>query len=111
MNLENFKKEAKMIRSNETYNVFDLSKMLMNLNLSLTELHGRKETGGHSHEDADEVYVFFEGSGKIKIGETVQDCAAGDVFLIPSGAFHKVYNLTDSDLKFWSIFEKYGDRK
>ncbi len=113
MNIEDYKrhKTTQLIRSNSTYNVYDC-KDLKNLSLSLTELHPKQYTGGHSHEEADEVYVFISGRGKIQIGKNFLSCREGDVFLIPRGDFHKVWNRgIKSKLKFWSIFEKYGERK
>lgn len=114
MNINKYKEEATLIRNNDTYNVFDLYK-LKNLSLSLTELHAHKNTSGHSHSEADEVYVFVSGKGKIDINEdgveNYQNCESGDVFIIPRGAFHKVYNTSDEQLTFWSIFEKYENRK
>lgn len=107
MNLSSFKKNAKLIRSNTTYDISDLQ--LNNLVLSLTELHGLQSTTGHSH-DADEVYIFISGRGKIQINEDFSACKGGDIFVIPRGAFHKVQNPSTGELKFWCVFEKYGER-
>ncbi len=110
MNTREYKKLAKHIRSSRVYEVYDL-KELQNLNLSLTELHGWQHTSGHYHDDADEIYLFLKGHGKIKIGEDFMPCSAGDVFLVPRGKFHKVWNESIDDLAFYAVFEKYGDRK
>jgi len=110
MNIKTYKQRAELIRSTNVYNVYDL-KELKNLSLSLTELHPTQNTSGHSHDNADEIYIFIEGQGTIKIGDEVVECKKGDVFTIPRGKFHKVNNLWNRDLIFWSIFEKYGDRK
>ena len=109
MNIEEYKEAAKIVRRTDVYDVYDLSS-LERLNLSLTELNGFQKTGGHYH-DAEEVYIFIEGNGKIQIGENFTECKAGDVFLIPSDNFHRVWNEGSDVLKFWSIFEKYGDRR
>lgn len=126
MNIDEYKKEAELIRSTDIYNVYDLKK-LQNLSLSLTELYPEQSTGGHRH-NADEVYVFISGIGQILID--IQEgyparkegdifplhhgyhmCEAGDVFIIPRGVFHKVFNKSpDEELKFWSVFEKYAGR-
>ncbi len=110
MKKEQYKKIAKLIRSNEVYDVYD-HPVLDHLNLSMTELHPGKETSGHSHEGIDEIYFFVLGNGRIQIGENSQDCEAGEVYTIPGGAFHKVFNTSDKELIFWCVFEKYGDRK
>lgn len=110
MRTKEFKNIAEKIRSNSTYDVFDW-KEFANLTISLTELHSGKETTGHFHGDADEVYVFTSGEGEIQIRDEFFLCKPGSMSLIPRGAFHKVFNRGRLDLKFYSIFEKYGDRK
>lgn len=109
MEIREYKKQAKLIRDNETYKVYDLY-ALKDLNLSLTELNPGKETKGHSHEEADEVYVFIDGEGRIEFGEKKIPVKGGDVVPIPGGKFHKVFNKGKSILSFWSIFEKYEGR-
>lgn len=109
MNIIKYKKLAKLIRNNELYKVYDLS-LLRNLTLSLTELNPQKSTTGHSHEETDEVYIFIEGNGKIKIGGKISIAKSGDIFLVPAGDFHKVYNKGKKILSFLTIFEKYKGR-
>jgi mannose-6-phosphate isomerase-like protein (cupin superfamily) len=109
MDLEHYKREAELIRDNETYRVFDLD-TLEDLNLSFTELKPGKSTTGHSHEEADEVYMFISGKGEMEIGEKKEKVKKGDVFLIPEGYFHRVRNNGWRTLKFWSVFEKYEGR-
>ena len=108
MKINYFKDTSKLIRSNDIYDVYDYRK-LDHLVLSLTELHIGKNTTGHSH-DADEVYVFISGNGKIEVGKKTDYCEGGEVFIIPRNSFHKVYNTGKGKLKFWCIFERYGKR-
>ena len=109
MELKQYKEQAKLIRDNETYKVYDLT-ALKDLILSLTELNPGKETGGHAHQEADEVYVFIDGQGRMEIDGKSFSVKGGDVVAVPGGKFHKVFNQGESVLSFWSIFEKYGDR-
>ena len=109
MNISGYKKKASLIRDTDVYRVYDLED-LDHLNLSLTELKVGKATSGHSHDLADEVYVFISGSGAMDIGEKKEKVKEGDVILISRGDFHKVYNKGKKPLKFWSIFEKYEGR-
>ncbi|SRR3989344_2017506 len=109
MNIIQYKQQAELVKNNETYKVYDLT-TLKNLNLSLTELNPGKETGGHSHNEVDEVYVFIDGNGKIEIGEEKIQVKGGDVIAIPGGKFHKVFNEGSGVLSFWSVFEKYEGR-
>lgn len=109
MNIVEYKKQAKLIRDNEIYKVYDLY-ILKDLTLTLTELNSGKETSGHSHKEADEVYVFIEGQGRIEIDSEKIPVKGGDVVPIPGGKFHKVFNEGEGLLSFWSIFEKYENR-
>ena len=110
MDIREYKKISNLIRDNDIYKVYDLP-TLQNLNLSLTELNPGKSTGGHSHDDADEVYIFISGVGSIDINSDNQKVKGGDVVLIPRGKFHKVHNEGSETFSFWAVFEKYGDRK
>lgn len=106
--------EGKIIRDNETYIVED-NNFLNNLVLSKTTLHPGKETSGHSHKGLEEVYYFIKGNGRMLLGteddysntEHYFPVSAGDVVLIPDGAFHKVFNESEEDLEFVCVFEKY----
>ncbi|MBI2003662.1 MAG: cupin domain-containing protein [Parcubacteria group bacterium] len=109
MDIKEYKEQAKLIRDNETYKVYDLP-ALKNLTLSLTELNPGKETGGHSHKEADEIYVFIEGFGRIEVEEEITPVKGGDVVAIAGGKFHKVFNEGENILSFWSVFEKYEGR-
>ncbi len=109
MDIKQYKERADLIRDNEIYKVYDLT-VLKDLNLSLTELNSGKETGGHAHKEADEIYIFIEGKGRIEIDEEVIPVKGGSVVAIPGGKFHKVFNEGESILSFWSIFEKYEGR-
>ena len=109
MDINEYKKSAKLIRDNEVYKVYDLS-ALNHLTVSLTELYPQKETSGHSHNDADEVYVFIDGNGFLEAAERKLSVKAGDVVLVAAGDFHKVYNNGEKNFSFWTIFEKYKGR-
>ena len=108
--VDDFESAGKVVKKNDVYTVIDVSK-LENLIVSKTILHPGKETSGHSHDDAEEVYFFIEGEGQMQLGEEKFNVKKDSVVLIPSGSFHKVFNKSDSDLKFVCVFEKYGDRK
>ena len=99
---------GEIIKDNETYLLRDNTK-LNNLILSSTTLHPRKETRGHSHEGKEEVYYFIKGEGTMVLRYDIFEVKAGDVVMIPDGAFHQVQNPTDEDLYFVCVFE--GERE
>jgi len=108
--VDDFKRVGSIVKENEVYTVLDVSK-LDNLVVSKTVLHPGKETCGHSHGGAEEVYFFMEGRGKMQLDEEKFNVNAKDIVLIPKGSFHKVFNNSKSDLVFVCVFEKYGERK
>lgn len=109
MDIVKYKQLANLIRDNDLYKVYDLPE-LENLNVSLTELYPRKSTTGHSHDATDEVFVFIEGKGTAEIGKQTIEVKGGDIILVPHGNFHKVNNKQETNLSFWTIFEKYEGR-
>lgn len=109
MDIREYKQLANLIRDNDTYKVYDLL-ILENFNISLTELYQNKSTGGHSHDNIDEVYVFIDGNGTMEIGPKTFKVKSGDLALVPKGNFHRVRNQGDKILSFWAIFEKYEGR-
>ena len=107
------KTDSKVIKSNEIYDVIDNTN-LDKLIVSKTVLHPGKETGGHNHSGQEEVYIFMRGSGKMIVGEETHLVTEGSIILIPDGAFHKVWNLSEEtsefkypvcDLEFICVFD------
>jgi len=97
---------GQMIKQDSTYTVIDNTSLNL-LTLSTTSLNPLKETGGHSHDGQEEVYVFLSGAGKMQIDETFTTVSAGDFVLIPDGAFHKVFNISERQpLEFVCVFNK-----
>ena len=107
--LDEFKHVGKVVRQNDVYTVLDVRE-LDNLVVSMTILHPGKETSGHSHGEADEVYFFVNGNGTMQRGEDKIAVKKDDIVLIPKGSFHKVFNESKAELVFLSVFEKYGER-
>jgi mannose-6-phosphate isomerase-like protein (cupin superfamily) len=96
-----------VIKDNDTYKLED-NNYLKHLTLSTTHLNPGKQTGGHSHKDQEEVYIFTDGNGTMIIGDQSYSAVSGDTFLIPIDTFHQVINLsTINPCKFTCIFEKY----
>ena len=98
---------GEVIKDDETYLLKD-NKELKNLVLSSTELHRGKQTRGHRHAGQEEVYFFVQGSGKMIVGEETDEpfsVSAGDIVLIPDGAFHRVINDGDMNLVFNCVFD------
>lgn len=95
---------GEVVKDNETYLLKD-NRTLKNLVLSSTKLYRGQATRGHSHPGQEEVYFFVAGSGVMIIDEEKFRVVAGDVMLIPDGAFHRVINDGEQHLIFNCVFD------
>jgi oxalate decarboxylase/phosphoglucose isomerase-like protein (cupin superfamily) len=95
---------GEIVKDNETYLLKD-NKTLNNLVLSSTELYRGQSTRGHSHAGQEEVYFFVQGTGIMMVDEQRFRVTAGDIILIPDGAFHRVINDGDMNLVFNCVFD------
>ena len=100
------KTDSTVVKSNETYDVIDNTN-LDKLIVSKTILHPGKQTGGHNHSGQEEVYIFMKGEGTMIVGEETYHVKPGSIVLIPDGAFHKVWNVSEAfgDLEFICVFD------
>ena len=97
--------DGQIVKEDDRYIVKD-NTLLKNLIVSSTTLHSGKSTSGHKHEGQEEVYMFTRGEGIIRIGVEEYPCKAGDVFVIPVGSFHRVWNPhPEFALHFMCVFE------
>jgi oxalate decarboxylase/phosphoglucose isomerase-like protein (cupin superfamily) len=98
---------GQIVKDNETYLLKD-NHTLKNLVLSSTRLYRGQQTRGHRHVGQEEVYFFVSGHGKMIVGDENSEpflVQAGDVVLIPDGAFHKVSNDGEIDMLFNCVFQ------
>ncbi len=95
---------GEVVKDNETYLLKD-NRTLNNLVLSSTKLYRGQATRGHSHAGQEEVYFFVQGTGVMIVDEQKFRVAAGDIILIPDGAFHRVINDGEMNLVFNCVFD------
>lgn len=98
---------GEVVKDTEVYLLKD-NRDLNNLVLSSTKLYSNQQTRGHRHGGQEEVYFFVQGTGQMIVGEETDqpfDVSAGDIVLIPDGAFHRVINNGESDLIFNCVFD------
>jgi len=55
-------------------------------------------TIAHYHRQAEELYFFTAGSGRMTLGDEARDVAAGDCVVIPPGQVHELLNTGDEPL-------------
>lgn len=101
---DNFDIGGEIVKDNQTYLLRD-NKTLNNLVLSSTKLYRGQATRGHSHVGQEEVYFFVQGTGMMIVDEQKFRVNAGDVILIPDGAFHRVINDGEMNLVFNCVFD------
>lgn len=95
---------GEVVKDNETYLLKD-NKTLNNLVLSSTKLYRGQATRGHKHDNQEEVYFFVQGTGVIIVDQEKFRVSAGDIILIPDGAFHQVINDGEQNLTFNCVFQ------
>ena len=95
---------GEVVKDNETYLLKD-NRTLNNLVLSSTKLYRGQSTRGHSHVGQEEVYFFVQGTGVMQVDEQRFRVTAGDIILIPDGAFHRVINDGEMHLVFNCVFD------
>lgn len=57
------------------------------------------ETQAHFHRTSEELYLFTQGMGRIRVGDEEREIRAGDCVVLPPGTEHKLWNTGDEDLK------------
>ena len=95
---------GEVVKDNKTYRLTD-NRTLKNLVLSQTILHPGQQTRGHRHPGQEEVYFFVQGTGMMMVDEEKFRVSAGDIVLIPDGAFHRVINDGEMHLIFNCVFD------
>jgi mannose-6-phosphate isomerase-like protein (cupin superfamily) len=57
------------------------------------------ETEEHYHRESEEIYLFTQGGGRMRLGDEESDVTAGDTVVIPPGTRHKLWNTGAEPLK------------
>lgn len=55
-------------------------------------------TTAHLHRQAEELYFFTAGRGRLRVGDVEREVTAGDCAVIPPGTVHKLWNTGDEAL-------------
>jgi mannose-6-phosphate isomerase-like protein (cupin superfamily) len=56
-------------------------------------------TAEHYHRTTEEVYLFTQGAGRMRLGDEESAVAAGDAVVIPPGVRHKLWNTGEEPLR------------
>jgi mannose-6-phosphate isomerase-like protein (cupin superfamily) len=71
----------------------------VNQSLAQATLEIGGETTEHFHIEAEEIYYFTSGSGRMRLGEAECDVRSGDCIVIPPGVKHKLWNTAEEPLR------------
>ncbi len=88
---------------NEVYTITDYD--ADDLIISTTFMKPFQQTKGHKHDNV-EYYLFTQGLGIISIDETAQPVFEGSFIKVESNQFHKVYNMSENELRFVCVWFK-----
>lgn len=92
-----------IVKDTDTYIVKD--EVFEDMVVSSTLLYPGKKTGGHKHDDQEEIYFFIRGNGRIIIDEEIATAVqSGFVCYIEKGEHHQVINDGNVDMYFVCIF-------
>ena len=70
---------------------------------------GKRAFPFHNHRVNEEMFFVLEGTGEVRIGETVYPIRAGDVIACPPGgpeAAHQIANTGEGELKYLAVSTK-----
>jgi mannose-6-phosphate isomerase-like protein (cupin superfamily) len=57
------------------------------------------QTRAHLHRTSEELYLFCEGMGRIRVGDEEREVRAGDCVVLAPGVEHKLWNTGDVPLR------------
>jgi quercetin dioxygenase-like cupin family protein len=61
-----------------------------NQSLAEASLDAGRSTQRHYHAKSEEIYVFLDGGGEMKVEGDAREVAPGEAVLIPPGAWHEL---------------------
>jgi mannose-6-phosphate isomerase-like protein (cupin superfamily) len=73
---------------------------IRNQSLAEARLPAGASTTPHRHEATEEIYYLLEGQGLMRLGDELQQVAAGDAVAIAPGTLHQITNTGGGVLKF-----------
>lgn len=104
--LQGLKGTEDIIKLRDTFVIFDYSDTNDKYQIGYAIIYPGCRTGGHVHEDAEEIYHIIDGRGKMIIGEEEFEIEPGDTFIIPSHKMHSTINTGNIPIKFfWTVIK------
>jgi len=102
--LQSLKGTDKLVKLRDTFIIFDYPDTDNKYQIGFCMVYPGGKTGGHVHEDAEEIYHIIDGRAKMIVGDEEFEVEAGDTFLVPAHKMHTTMNPYNTVVKFfWSV--------
>ena len=88
-----------------------LQDWLEDFSIGFTEVPPGQQGSKHSHPDAAEIWLFFEGTGRAIVGDREVDTRPGTVIYTPRGIDHQFFNIGDQPVKLYFAYVPSGAEK
>jgi len=102
--LRSLKSSDELIKLRDSFVIFDSKETKNRYDIGYAIIYPGGKTGGHSHEEAEEIYHIIDGRGKMILGDEEFDIESGDTFIVPSKVMHSTLNTGSTPIKFfWAV--------
>jgi len=102
--LRGLKGSDEVIKLRDTFIVFDYTETNERYQVGYAIVYPGCRTGGHTHDDAEEIYYVVAGKGRMCVGDEEVEIRAGDIFVVPQGKAHSTINFGNIPLEFfWAV--------
>ncbi len=76
---------------------------ITNMSIASGYLKPRQKALPHYHKTSEEIYYVISGSGKVRVGKTIEKIKEGEAVYIPIRAAHALENTRDSKMKILAV--------
>lgn len=76
------------------------SKLMM---INIAKVKPGRVHPAHSHQTMEEIFLFQEGRGEIKVNNEITKVGPGDRIIVPAKSEHEIRNIGKNELKFIGI--------
>jgi len=105
--LRSLKNTDELVKLRDTFIIFDYPETNDKYQMGYCLVYPGGKTGGHTHDNAEEVYHIIDGRAKMIVGEEEFEVEAGDTFIIPAQKIHTTLNPFNRPVKFfWCVINK-----
>lgn len=102
--LRSLKNTDELLKLRDTFIIFDYPETNDRYQMGYCITYPGGKTGGHIHDNSEEIYHIIDGRAKMVVGEKEFDVEAGDTFIVPARQMHTTLNPFNVPVKFfWCV--------